>query len=94
MGKIDLRMKINGKGWNVAVDPSTLLLDLLRDELGLTGWVKNEPDGSVLMEIQGKKEAIEKMIEWSKDGPEHSVVDNVEKEAIPLREFVRFEIRR
>ena len=37
MGKIDLRMKINGKGWNVAVDPSTLLLDLLRDELGLTG---------------------------------------------------------
>jgi len=37
MAKVELAIKINGKLFNVAVDQSTLLLDLLRDELGLTG---------------------------------------------------------
>ena len=30
--------------------------------LGLTGWVKNEWDGSVSMEIQGRESSIERMI--------------------------------
>jgi carbon-monoxide dehydrogenase small subunit len=37
MAKVELAIKINGKLFNVAVEPSMLLLDLLRDELGLTG---------------------------------------------------------
>lgn len=28
-------------------------------KLGLTGWVRNESDGSVLMEVQGSPETIE-----------------------------------
>ena len=31
--------------------------------LGLTGWVKNECDGSVSMEVQGEKEKIDKMMD-------------------------------
>ena len=31
--------------------------------LGLTGWVRNEWDGSVEMEVQGEKEAIDLLIE-------------------------------
>lgn len=27
-------------------------------DLGLTGWVRNEPDGSVSMELQGQDEAV------------------------------------
>lgn len=30
--------------------------------LGATGWVKNNPDGSVSMEIQGTEEMIDKVI--------------------------------
>lgn len=30
--------------------------------LGLTGWVKNEWDGSVCMEVQGSRDAIERML--------------------------------
>jgi acylphosphatase len=37
--------------------------------LGLTGWVKNLPDGSVEVLAQGEKEKIEKLIEWCKKGP-------------------------
>ena len=31
----------------------------LAESLGLTGWVHNEADGSVTMEIQGSQEEIE-----------------------------------
>jgi aerobic-type carbon monoxide dehydrogenase small subunit (CoxS/CutS family) len=34
---VDLEIKVNGKLCKIEVDPSMLLLDLLRDELGLTG---------------------------------------------------------
>lgn len=30
--------------------------------VGVTGWVRNEPDGSVSMEIQGTEEQIDKVI--------------------------------
>ena len=32
------------------------------DLLGVTGWVRNEYDGSVTMEIQGAEEDVEKVI--------------------------------
>lgn len=31
--------------------------------LGLTGWVRNEYDGTVIMEIQGADELIERMLQ-------------------------------
>jgi len=33
----EYEIRVNGKPWRVQIDPSTLLLDLLRDTLGLTG---------------------------------------------------------
>ncbi|MBQ9321336.1 MAG: acylphosphatase [Eubacterium sp.] len=32
-------------------------------QAGCTGWVKNEYDGSVIMEIQGTREAIERVLQ-------------------------------
>ncbi|MBQ6492802.1 MAG: acylphosphatase [Erysipelotrichaceae bacterium] len=33
------------------------------EQLGLTGWVKNEYDGTVSMEIQGTEEEIDRVID-------------------------------
>lgn len=33
------------------------------DSLGLTGWVRNEYDGSVMMEVQGDEADIERMLQ-------------------------------
>ena len=30
--------------------------------LGLTGWVENEPDGSVLLEAQGEADDLERLV--------------------------------
>ncbi len=46
-------------------------------ELGLTGWVKNLPDGKVEAEVEGEREKIEKIVEWCKQGPPLAKVKDV-----------------
>lgn len=43
-------------------------------ELRLTGWVKNETDGSVSMEVQGLPAAVDKLIERLQKGNGYSKV--------------------
>ena len=51
----------------------------------ITGWVKNEWDGSVEMEVQGTEEAIDRMLNMINSG-DYIVIDNVESQDIPLLE--------
>ena len=37
--------------------------------LGLTGWVRNLPDGSVEVQAQGERESLDKMAVWLRRGP-------------------------
>ncbi|MCR4734407.1 MAG: acylphosphatase [Treponema sp.] len=55
----------------------------LANSLGLTGWVYNEWDGSVSMEVQGKESSINKLIEGLEDGIFISI-DKIERQQIPL----------
>lgn len=48
--------------------------------LGLTGWVKNEPDGTVTIEAAGDHAHLETLIAWAKMGPPSAAVSNVEVE--------------
>ena len=53
-------------------------------ELGVSGWVRNRPDGSVEARLSGSSEAIEAMTEWLRRGPPDARVERVEvKEAEP-----------
>lgn len=45
--------------------------------LGLTGWVRNLPDGSVEAAIQGEPKQVERMIGWLWEGPTYSHVTSV-----------------
>ena len=44
----------------------------------VVGWVRNLPDGNVEALIEGKKEDVNLVVEWSKVGPENARVDDVE----------------
>jgi len=48
------------------------------EKLGITGWVKNLPDGRVEALATGNENKITKFIEELKRGPPASRVDNVE----------------
>ena len=45
--------------------------------LGLPGWVKNQMDGSVLIQVAGNHEQIEAFIRWCHQGSPLSVVEKV-----------------
>lgn len=46
--------------------------------LGLTGWVKNPPDGSVQIMAEGPRSDLETFCDWTARGPDHSRVDRRE----------------
>ena len=59
--------------------------------LGLSGYVKNLPDGSLEIVAQGKKENLEKLITWAGTGPRFAKVERIETEwrnpSEPLKTF-------
>ena len=50
--------------------------------LGLTGWVRNMPDGTVESILQGENDNLRRMKKWLKMGSPHSLVTNVTYTAI------------
>ena len=50
-----------------------------------TGWVRNNPDGSVTMEIQGKEECIDQVIIAIERGS-YVRIENMRCKTIPLAE--------
>ena len=45
--------------------------------LGLTGWIRNEYDGSVLVVAEGSKHQLEKLLTYLHKGPPSAIVDHV-----------------
>lgn len=63
------------------------------DNFGLTGWVKNLPDGRVEILAQGGKDNLDKLISWSYQGPFFAKVEKVEvRWENPKEFFDTFEI--
>lgn len=63
------------------------------DLLGVTGWVKNRPDGAVEGLFEGDRESVEKLIDWCWEGPPMAAVSDVQVEWKHYRgEFAGFDI--
>jgi len=45
--------------------------------LGVAGWVRNEPDGSVAAQVEGDATAVDAMVEWCRQGPSYASVRDV-----------------
>lgn len=48
------------------------------EKLKLTGWVKNELDGTVKVLAQGEENSLKELIEWCYNGPELAQVDKID----------------
>jgi acylphosphatase len=46
--------------------------------LGLRGWVRNEPDGSVAAHIEGPGDGVDRMLERLRIGPPGASVTNIQ----------------
>jgi acylphosphatase len=65
---------------------------LKADEIGVKGFVRNEPDGTVYIEIEGNNQAIEEMIHWCHNGPAEAVVDEVIENTQKLKDYKNFDV--
>jgi acylphosphatase len=61
--------------------------------VGVDGWVRNLEDGRVEAVFEGDPKAVEKMIEYSSQGPELARVDDVEVIEEPLEGVSGFQVR-
>ncbi|MFL5758443.1 MAG: acylphosphatase [Thermomicrobiales bacterium] len=87
--RIQLRIsgRVQGVGFRLEA------ADLARS-LGLTGFVCNEPDGSVLIEAEGESSSLELFVRWCRKGPPGARVTDVQQSELPVQGDRSFEITR
>jgi acylphosphatase len=85
--RIIVKGKVQGVGYRYNAQAAAHKQDL-------TGFVKNQFDGSVLIHAEGQEENIHRFIEWCNTGPRLSEVSEVDAEEQEIRGYQTFEIKR
>ena len=85
--KITVKGKVQGVSYRFSVHAKAL-------KLGLTGFVKNLPNDDVYIEVEGKEETINKLIDWCYTGSLRSKVTEVGAVEGELKNFRNFEIKK
>ena len=76
--RLDFRGRVQGVGFRYKAK-------YLAKSMGLTGWVRNEMDGTVTLEIQGRPQLVDKLLQ----GLNHDSfieIDWVDGKDIPVEE--------
>ena len=61
--------------------------------LGVAGWVRNRPDGSLEAHLEGEEAAVQQMAERMRRGPERARVDDFMIDVAPPEDFVDFSVK-
>ena len=64
------------------------------DELGITGFVRNEPDGCVYIEAEADEKILQQFMDWCRQGPSRARVEKMEVSEGEGKAFARFEVIR
>ena len=62
-------------------------------ELGVTGWIKNCPDGRVELLATGETDNVSGLLAWCWQGPPASNVTDIKQTPVPYQHFDTFEVR-
>ena len=63
-------------------------------QFGLSGWVRNRPDGGVELVAEGQKQQLEQLVTWCRSGPPGATVTDVAVEwQEGTGEFVGFVVK-
>lgn len=61
--------------------------------LGVTGWVRNCPDGTVEAHVEGNQAAVDAMVERMHRGPPGARVEELKALSVDRCDFDGFEVR-
>ena len=76
MAPIRVRAVVSGRVQGVCFRAET---QKQASQLGLTGWVRNLPDGGVEVLVEGEEQRVQQLMAWCRQGPPRSRVDRVEE---------------
>jgi len=60
---------------------------------GVSGWVRNLPDGQVEAVFEGRAEDVDRLVEWARHGPSRAVVAHVAVQPEPPEGLTTFLVR-
>ena len=89
MGEIRMEIRFHGRVQGVGF---RYRAKYMAQSLGLTGWVRNEWDGSVSMEVQGRSQLIDKLL-TGLNQDRYIRIDWLDSEEIPLKQERGFSVR-
>lgn len=87
MTKLSMQGYVRGKVQGVGFRRATVRQ---ATKLGLDGWVRNSPDGTVEVMLCGEDQAMEAMTEWLRHGPAAAKVETVELNACAWQDIAGF----
>lgn len=61
-------------------------------DLGVRGWVRNLPDGTVEAVLEGREPEVLRVVDWARRGPPRASVQKVDVRVIPPRHLRDFHI--
>lgn len=86
-----LRVIVSGRVQGVCFRMAT---QMTANRLGVRGFVRNLPDGSVEAVVVGDEEPVNVLLGWMHSGPTFAKVSSVDVEEVTItEEFSRFTIR-
>ena len=47
------------------------------NELGISGWAKNEPNGSLSLQAEGNEAGLSRFVEECQEGPEKAIITDL-----------------
>ncbi|MDN3551809.1 acylphosphatase [Mucilaginibacter aquaedulcis] len=62
------------------------------DQLGVRGFIKNEPNGDVFIAAEADDTTLEMFMDWCNEGPQDAVVTSVETNEGDLKNYRNFEV--
>jgi acylphosphatase len=83
---ITIKGRVQGVGYRYSV------LNIAK-ETGVSGFVKNLPDGTVYIEVEGLINQIDEFIKWCVNNPGRALIKEIIKEEHTVRNYNSFEIR-
>jgi len=61
--------------------------------LGVGGWVRNRPDGTVQAHLEGTPDAVAELVLWCRSGPRGAVVEDLWVTAADAEGLAGFAVR-
>ncbi len=83
-------VRVTGRVQNVTYRDSTRRE---AERLGVAGWVRNLPDGSVEAALEGPEELVEALLRWMHRGPALAGVGRVDATVVPPEGDTAFLVR-